>query len=78
MPTYQVDQSYMNLINYLWSFHYSMATMTTVGYGDISPTNTAEVIFTYFLLWISLVVFSGCMGVLMNLISSMSRRAAAG
>merc|ERR1719174_3207925 len=71
MPTYDVVKSYENLTHYLWSFHYSMATMTTVGYGDISPTNTAEVIYTYALLWTSLVVFSGCMGVLMNLITSM-------
>merc|ERR1719482_363714 len=43
--------------------------MTTVGYGDISPTNTAELVYTCLLLWVSLVVFSACMGVLMNLIS---------
>ena len=71
MPSYDVDQSYQKLTNYLWSFHYSMATMTTVGYGDISPTNTAEVIYTYALLWVSLLVFSGCMGILMNMISQM-------
>ena len=47
-----------------------MATMTTVGYGDVSPTNTAEVVYTQVLLWVSLVVFSGCLGILMNLISS--------
>ena len=46
-----------------------MVTMTTVGYGDISPVNSAELLYTIFLLWISLVVFSACMGVLMNIIS---------
>merc|ERR1719247_12605 len=51
---------------WFWSMHFSMATMTTVGDGDIYPTNTAEVVFTMFLLWISLIVFSGCMGVLMS------------
>ena len=43
--------------------------MTTVGYGDISPVNSAELLYTIFLVWISLVVFSACMGVLMNIIS---------
>ena len=36
----------------------------------MTPTNTAELVYTEALLWISLVVFSGCMGVLMNLISN--------
>lgn len=30
---------------YIYSFYYSITTMTTVGYGDFSPGNTAEVIF---------------------------------
>ena len=42
-----------------------------VGLGDISPTNTAEIIYTFFLLWISLILFSGCLGILMNYVSSM-------
>jgi hypothetical protein len=58
-------------IFYFWAFHFSMATMTTVGYGDITPTNTAEIVFTVVLLWVALIVFSACMGVLMNLINSM-------
>jgi CRP-like cAMP-binding protein len=70
MPTYDVDPWLLKSSYYLWSFHYSMATMTTVGYGDISPTNTAEVVYTYALLWTSLIVFSGCLGILMNLITS--------
>ena len=44
--------------------------MTTVGYGDISPTNTAEVVYTFFLMWISLIFFSGCLGILMNYVST--------
>lgn len=27
---------------YLYSFYYTITTVTTVGYGDISPTNSAE------------------------------------
>merc|ERR1719460_1432030 len=69
MPTYKLDTDYPRNTLYAWSYHFAMATMTTVGYGDISPTNTAELVYTICLLWVSLVVFSACMGVLMNLIS---------
>ena len=62
---------------YIWALHFSMATMTTVGYGDITPTNTAEIFYTILLLWISLVIFSACMGVLMNLMNSMHPQSAA-
>ena len=43
--------------------------MTTVGYGDLSPTNTAELWYTLYLLWVSMLVFSACIGILMNLIT---------
>merc|ERR1719337_113047 len=69
MLNYEFDEGLTLSTYYLWSFHFAMATMTTVGYGDISPTNTAELVYTICLLWVSLVVFSACMGVLMNLIS---------
>merc|ERR1719171_2996591 len=59
--------------NYLWSVHFAMATMTTVGYGDVSPTNTAELVYCEALLWLSLLVFSACLGILMNLINDIYR-----
>lgn len=69
MPEYKVDEGLEQTTLYAWSYHFAMATMTTVGYGDISPTNTAELAYTVALLWTSLVVFSACIGILMNLIS---------
>ena len=41
----QVDEEMIKTTNYLWSVHFAMATMTTVGYGDVSPTNTAELVY---------------------------------
>jgi CRP-like cAMP-binding protein len=69
MPEYAIDDGFSRNTLYIWSYHFAMVTMTTVGYGDVSPTNTAELVYTVILLWVSLVVFSACMGVLMNLIS---------
>ena len=64
MPEYDVDEGLNKSTFYLWSCHFSLATMSTVGYGDISPTNTAELLYTGILLWVSLVVFSACIGAL--------------
>ena len=69
MPVYEVDSWFMRSTNYLWSIHFAMATMTTVGYGDVSPTNTAELLYTLGLLWVSMIVFSASLGILMNLIT---------
>jgi CRP-like cAMP-binding protein len=69
VPEYRWDSEFSRTTYYLWSFHFAMATMTTVGYGDISPTNTAELAYTLGLLWTSMITFSGCMGVLMNMMT---------
>ena len=45
MPDYDVDDWFQQSTKYMWSFHYALATISTVGYGDISPTNTAELAF---------------------------------
>ena len=31
---------------YLYSFYYSITTMVTVGYGDITPTNVVEICYS--------------------------------
>jgi len=30
-------------VGYLWSFYFAITTMTTIGYGDITPSNIYEV-----------------------------------
>ena len=45
MLNYDFDDGMTLSTYYLWSFHFAMATMTTVGYGDVSPTNTAEILY---------------------------------
>ena len=69
MPEYNIEEWFVRSTNYLWSVHFAMATMTTVGYGDISPTNTAELVYGLGLLWLSMIVFSASLGILMNLIT---------
>eukprot|EP00928_Gymnodinium_smaydae_P029751 TRINITY_DN22317_c0_g3_i1.p1 TRINITY_DN22317_c0_g3~~TRINITY_DN22317_c0_g3_i1.p1 ORF type:complete len:872 (+),score=150.64 TRINITY_DN22317_c0_g3_i1:129-2618(+) len=56
---------------YIYSIYFALTTMTTVGYGDITPTNFSEVSFTIGLLCCASIVFAGLMGVLMDLISQL-------
>lgn len=47
---------------YIHSLYFSMATMTTVGYGDISPVSKSEKIFGVFFFLVSIITFSGVVG----------------
>ena len=53
---------------YLESFYYSITTMTTVGYGDISAYTFAERIVAIIIMFIGVMVFSFASGSLTNII----------
>lgn len=57
--------------NYLHSLYFALTTMTTVGYGDVSPQNSSERLFLVFLLLIASIVFASLMGFLTDLIGSL-------
>jgi len=61
-------------LNYIHSLYFSLTTMTTVGYGDITPQNPNEVSTALFILLISSIAFAGLMGTLMDLISELNRQ----
>lgn len=47
---------------YIYSFYFSITTMTTVGYGDFSPGNTAEVVFGTIYMLFNIVLNSYILG----------------
>mmetsp|Transcript_78041 Transcript_78041/g.226417 ORF Transcript_78041/g.226417 Transcript_78041/m.226417 type:complete len:927 (-) Transcript_78041:119-2899(-) len=58
--------------HYVFSLYFSLTTMTTVGYGDITPTNFSEVSFAMVLLAVSSMVFAGLMGTLTDMIGALN------
>jgi len=60
---------------YMYAIYFILTTMTTVGYGDMTPTNGSEVQFGLVLLLVATVVFAGLMGSLTDLISNLNNEA---
>lgn len=55
---------------YAISFYWAISTITTVGYGDISGTTTAERIFCFISMLIGVISFSFANGALASIISN--------
>jgi len=73
--TKSVGQGSLSLMQrYFWSLYFTMTTMTTTGYGDISPQNDDECRFTLVLLPVATVIFATLMGVLLDLISNLNHQ----
>jgi len=65
-------QDYPNVAErYVWSLYFTLTTMTTVGYGDISPKSISEVHFALMLLPIASVLFATLMGAMTDMISNL-------
>ncbi|CAJ1365474.1 unnamed protein product [Effrenium voratum] len=64
-----------NLIyaRYTWSLYFTLTTLTTVGYGDITPRTTDECRWVLLLLLTSAVIFSGLLGMLSDLVASVNK-----
>ena len=64
------DNSIME--KYFVSFYFTLTTMTTVGYGDITASNYRELSYVIILLLMASIIFSYLMGTLVNLMSDFS------
>ena len=61
-------------LRYLWSLYWAIATMTTVGYGDVHASNTNERIVNIFILFIGASVFGFIVANVSAIMEAMSKR----
>lgn len=55
---------------YLYSLYWSIATMATVAYGDVTPKNPAEVLYAVFVMFIATASFGYTINEVLSVISS--------
>ena len=55
---------------YIISFYWTITTITTVGYGDISATNLVEMVFSSIMMLIGVVSFSFANGSLASILTN--------
>lgn len=56
---------------YLYSLYWSITTLTTVGYGDITPTNNVEIIFTFMVMFLGVSLYAFVIGNVSAVISTL-------
>ena len=61
-------------LRYLWSLYWAIATMTTVGYGDVHASNTNERIVNIFILFVGAGVFGFIVANVSAINEAMSKR----
>ena len=61
---------------YWSSLYWALTTLTTVGYGDITPTNNLERIYTLFALLLGALVFGFILSAIGSLVQAVDRQAA--
>jgi len=61
---------------YLYSLYWALTTLTTVGYGDITPTNDPERLYSLFALLVGALVFGYMLSSIGSLVAAIDRQAA--
>ncbi len=69
-----IDETQGNL--YVLSFYWTLTTVTTVGYGDISAGTTSERIYSLFIMSIGVLMYSFAIGSLTSIVASIDAKKA--
>ena len=63
-------------VQYLYAVYWALTTLTTVGYGDITPTNDVERVYSLFALLLGALVFGYMLSSIGSLVAAIDRQAA--
>lgn len=63
-------------VQYLYAVYWALTTLTTVGYGDITPTNNLERVYSLFALLTGALVFGYMLSSIGSLVAAIDRQAA--
>lgn len=69
-------QDYSDLPLYAVSFYWTVTTLTTIGYGDIYPTNSAERVYVFVVMIIGIFMYSSTVSSISNIICALDSRKA--
>ena len=61
---------------YIFSIYWALTTLTTIGYGDITPTNMAERYYCLFAMLVGAMMFGYMMSTIGSMVQQMDRQAA--
>ena len=61
-------------VKYLNSVYYSFITMSTIGYGDITPETNSERIFSIFMILVACSIFGYSMNVIGSIFQEIAQR----
>ena len=63
-----------NFVIYTASFYYTITTLTTVGYGDITPVSSTEKIVSSFLMLTGVLFYSYIIGMLTSIMTELDKK----
>jgi voltage-gated potassium channel len=71
-PLFRIEKWCADVRRYITALYWGMSTLCTVGYGDVTPMNSAEKLFSMLAMVIGVTVFAYFMGTIAALITSMN------
>ena len=61
------------VVAYIYAMHFILMTMTTIGYGDITPRNPMEAVFTLFIMLICSALFGYTLNCINQILDDLKR-----